>query len=167
LWRVPLVPNLATPERVSDTRTRGLAWSESGLFTIGHEPTDGYSVAVSHDDGRSFEPFFRLCEASVSVGCPADSSVARQCSAALDTAPWQPLGDVCAPKEVAPPPGPALDGPARHSDAVSGSCAVRSRNRRDRGSNVLTWAVLAGILIQRRRTRRAGPEEPCREPCPR
>ena len=92
------------PAQVSMTPTRGLAASGGRLYSIGDELSDGYSVAVSADDGATFTPFFALCKNHIAAACNAETSVGTVCTFGIETEPWQPLGAACTPKSPAANP---------------------------------------------------------------
>jgi hypothetical protein len=72
---------LATSRRV-----HALAWgAQNQLYAAGHEASDGFSVGVSTDDGRTFRGVFALCQVQGPLACPADSSVGLQCQSGGET----------------------------------------------------------------------------------
>jgi hypothetical protein len=76
----------ATLQLVSPVRAHALAWgADQRLYAAGHEATDGFSVGVSVDEGRSFSPFFALCQVTGPLACPAGSSVGELCSSSGET----------------------------------------------------------------------------------
>jgi hypothetical protein len=69
------VMTLATSRRV-----HALAWGAQGqLYAAGHEASDGFSLGVSEDEGRTFRGVFALCQVQGPLGCAADSSVGMEC----------------------------------------------------------------------------------------
>jgi hypothetical protein len=71
---------------VTSRRVHALAWGAQGqLYAAGHEASDGFSVGVSADDGRTFKPVFALCQVQGPLDCSADTSVGAQCQSGGET----------------------------------------------------------------------------------
>lgn len=65
---------------VTSRGVHALAWDARGqLYAAGHEASDGFSVGVSTDDGRTFRGIFALCQVQGPLACPADTGVGLQC----------------------------------------------------------------------------------------
>jgi hypothetical protein len=141
--------------QVSTRAVHALAWSADGrLYAAGHEETDGFSVGVSDDDGRSFQPLFSLCQVQGPVSCSAESSVGRQCKSSGETG-WDVRkeaadSDACAATQQ--PDGaagnPALPGAPTNAPPEA-SCAFSP----GKGGSLRWWllTVLAGALVASRR----------------
>lgn len=72
--------------RISSRRVHALAWGGQGqLYAAGHEASDGFSLGVSADEGRTFQPVFALCQVRGPLDCSADSSVGAQCLSGGET----------------------------------------------------------------------------------
>jgi hypothetical protein len=65
---------------VTSRRVHALAWSAQGqLYAAGHEASDGFSVGVSEDEGRTFRGVFALCQVQGPLDCAADTTVGMEC----------------------------------------------------------------------------------------
>jgi hypothetical protein len=72
--------------RITSRRVHALAWGAQGqLYAAGHEASDGFSLGVSADEGRTFQPVFALCQVRGPLDCAADSSVGAQCLSGGET----------------------------------------------------------------------------------
>jgi MYXO-CTERM domain-containing protein len=157
---------------------RCLRWpSEDALYACATEPRDPFSVAVSHDQGESFEPLYRMLE-TCPQACPEGTSFALSCEEAWSTTrPFiTATGSMCAVPWAAPPEPedagarPVLDG--GNAGAKDGGQSVepdagteakpRSRSsgcsvHTTRGEGALFLAILGALLAARdARRRRAG-----------
>jgi len=73
---------------------RCLTWGSAGIYACSKEATDGWTVALSTDDGQSFAPLLHMgditplsCAAATSVGTTCSTvwpSVQRQLASTLD-----------------------------------------------------------------------------------
>jgi hypothetical protein len=131
--------------RVSDTHARCLMWSAAGLYACGTEHLDGFTVAVSSDEGKTFAPLHRLPDLSPRV-CPEGTIAATKCPGA-----WP------AVRAKIDPDGDAGNGDAAESDAStsppsgSGSnCGCRVPHRRRGAESAIGAAVMIGIALARR-----------------
>lgn len=147
----------ATLELVSPLRAHALAWgADLRLYAAGHEASDGFSVGVSADQGRSFSPFFALCQVTGPLACPADSSVGELCSSSGETG-W----DVR--KEVADNSACTADADTTTGGAASSPAEGSATTTAAKGCGVALpapaspggWLSLAalGALLRRRKNR--------------
>ncbi len=68
-------------EKVSTLPVQCLTWSNSGLYACMNETTQPFSVGLSKDEGKTFEPVYRQgCLQGTLHGCGPDSSVQKKCS---------------------------------------------------------------------------------------
>jgi photosystem II stability/assembly factor-like uncharacterized protein len=172
-------------ERVNSLSVRCLRWTqEQGLYACGTEPRDAFSLGASTDDGRSFQPLYRMvdtCPASCDDGTP----FAASCQAAWSTT--RPFigaaASMCSVPWAAPPAsgmgasdaGPAVgdgglsrDAALPHDDAgaseppfdadiPAGGCSCRTLPaRRVAPSALLTvsWSLFLFGWLVRRKRRR-------------
>jgi uncharacterized protein (TIGR03382 family) len=64
--------------RIAAHAGRCLTWTSAGLYACGDEASDGYTVAVSHDAGSTFQPLLHAAQLEP-LSCPAGSMAAEQC----------------------------------------------------------------------------------------
>jgi hypothetical protein len=176
--------NTAVLPRVSYKPVHALAWGDDGrLYAAGHEATDGFSVGVSADAGRIFEPLFALCQVQGPLACAADSSVGSQCQSAGETG-WDVRKEVASstactpPSPEAAPNGPVTpdgsaagpsaqpnrDVPATPNDAAEpagASCAVSAAGTGGGASLLLLWSALVAARLRARRSPKARPLRAC------
>jgi hypothetical protein len=82
--------------RVTSRRVHALAWSAQGeLYAAGHEASDGFSLGVSTDDGRTFQGVFALYQVKGPLACAADTSVGAECKSSGETG-WDVRKEVAA-----------------------------------------------------------------------
>jgi hypothetical protein len=60
---------------VNTLRIRSLTWAEAGLYASLNEFTDGMTLGISTDEGKTFSPLHRMPEMCV-LDCPATTSTA-------------------------------------------------------------------------------------------
>jgi hypothetical protein len=102
---------------VTSRRVHALAWGAQGqLYAAGHEASDGFSVGVSTDDGRTFRGIFALCQVRGPLACPADSSVGMQCLSGGETG-WDVRKEV-ADSDACNAQGELTDAPAGSEDGA-------------------------------------------------
>jgi hypothetical protein len=148
----------ATLELVSPLRAHALAWgADQRLYAAGHEAIDGFSVGVSADQGRSFSPFFALCQVVGPLSCPAGSSVGQLCSSSGETG-WDVRKEVADSSVCTADDGTGTAGAP--SSAAEGSAAATSSNgcgvAFQAQSGVAHWLfslAALGALVKRRRSR--------------
>jgi hypothetical protein len=137
---------------------RCLTWAERGLFACAQESLDGWTVALSTDQGQSFVPRWHVRDL-VPLACPAATSVGAVCERAwLDIASR--IGAALVPGSDPTPPAP----PARDTGcglaASPGGEARRSLGMASVG--VLGTALMAlAARVRRRRGKRRGPGAAC------
>jgi photosystem II stability/assembly factor-like uncharacterized protein len=164
---------------VASRRVHALAWSAQGrLYAAGHEASDGFSVGVSDDDGRTFRGVFALCQVKAPLACPTDTSVGTECKSSGETG-WDVRKEVAASDACtatgelsdAPPAGdPPVDVPGtdthepheadgdappdEHSPASAsrgdGSCAFMAAPFGSSTSLSVSFAMLVASLAARR-----------------
>jgi hypothetical protein len=145
----------ATLELVSPRRVHALAWgADQRLYAAGHEATDGFSVGVSHDHGRTFSPFFALCQVAGPLACPAGSSVGELCSTSGETG-WdvrkeEADSSACAADDGTDTYGAASSSAEGNSAAADASgCGLALQHPSDAANWLLVAAL--GALARRRR----------------
>lgn len=95
--------NTSVLPRVSSRPVHALAWGgDARLYAAGHEASDGFSVGVSADAGRTFEPLFALCQVQGPLACAADTSVGSQCHSSGETG-WDVRKEVASTAACTPP----------------------------------------------------------------
>jgi photosystem II stability/assembly factor-like uncharacterized protein len=170
---------------VTSLRVHALAWSAQGqLYAAGHEASDGFSVGVSDDEGRTFRGVFALCQVQGPLACAADTSVGRECKSSGETG-WDgrkevAFSDACTESgelvaaagagATAVPVGSATpsdddDSQAPRTAAPTGASREPSQERSgcafapaadNRGSSLaLSLAMLASVRFSRARRRRS------------
>jgi hypothetical protein len=60
---------------------RCLTWTQAGLYACSKETVDGWTVALSADEGQSFAPLMHLADVSP-LACGAQTSVGMECARA-------------------------------------------------------------------------------------
>jgi photosystem II stability/assembly factor-like uncharacterized protein len=65
-------------DRVSTIQNRGLTWTSAGLYACATDSIDPFAIGLSTDEGRSFEPIYRLRNTCPQV-CPDDTPFDRTC----------------------------------------------------------------------------------------
>lgn len=133
---------------------RCLTWAERGLFACAQESLDGWTVALSTDQGQSFAPRWHVQDLAP-LACDAATRVGGVCERA-----WLDIASRIG-AELVPGDGPAPGRPARGGSsgcAVTGGqpSAAERREASPLGS-AGAWPVLLGLaaLIRRRRCRSA------------
>lgn len=160
---------------VTSRGVHALAWGAQGqLYAAGHEASDGFSVGVSDDGGRTFRGVFALCQVEGPLACAADTSIGRECKSSGETG-WDARKEVASsdactdsgelvgsaagagamPSEDSgsrPPNATAPTDAEAEASQQAGSCAF-SRAADNRGRVLaLSLAMLVGVLRARRRT---------------
>ncbi len=160
-------PPDASMSRLSTSSVHVLAWGPDGrLYAAGHEASDGFSVGVSDDGGRTFSPLFALCQVTGPLACPADSTVGTLCSSSGETGwgvrkevassdacpdttsvgasntPTTPPSDPVTSEPVADVSAPSTD--ATSTDKAAG-CAISAPQRRGSFFFLLALAAAAGL----------------------
>jgi len=77
LWLAP--SSTLQFQKVSDLKVRCLTWASDGLYACADEFTDGFTVGVSTDNGKSFEPLMHLKELCGPLACDANTSTGKEC----------------------------------------------------------------------------------------
>ncbi|HVU04060.1 MAG TPA: sialidase family protein [Polyangiaceae bacterium] len=162
------------PHLVSDRRVWGLTWTEDALYAgtdeFGPAGSKDVTVSVSHDGGRTFAPFFSICDLKAPA-CPAGSTVAAQCDGAFQNLTVDILssqrcadhraraaesGDGSLPT-VAPGGGSSTSDAGQPTNAdrplrIVAGCSLGAR-RAPRGS-LVEWLIGAAFVFARGRDRR-------------
>lgn len=68
-------------EKVSAVGAGCLMWNRTGLYACAAEVVDGFTVGLSQDGGRSFQPLYRL-SSLCPLQCPAGTTTQGRCPAA-------------------------------------------------------------------------------------
>lgn len=169
----------ATMTLATGRRVHALAWGAQGqLYAAGHEASDGFSVGVSEDDGRTFRAVFALCQVQGPLACAAHTSVGVECQSSGE-AGWDVRREVAASQACtetgelvgaagasATPVGTHApsDGSSREPadtaapagaepSSEAGSCALSQAPARRGPSLGLSLAILASVLAARKRNR--------------
>jgi photosystem II stability/assembly factor-like uncharacterized protein len=79
LWRAP--SSTFDFEKVSDVGVQCLTWMGAGLFACGDEATDGFTGALSLDEGESFTPILHLDTLCGPLACAPETEVGSLCEA--------------------------------------------------------------------------------------
>lgn len=155
VWFLDFSRGASAAVRVSSEATDGLVASNGLLFSKAHEAAAGYSLGVSRDRGRTFQPFFSFCDAHAELACAPDSNVAELCPSGADSDVWQPLASVCRARAAASANGPgssAEPSPEHESSRVEGAlCSLPSPA--ERSAPVFAWAYALAVFGLRWRAR--------------
>lgn len=157
-------------EQVSSLGVQCLTWSEDGLYACADQDTSGFTVGVSRDNGRSFEPVLRLEALCGPLACDPKTSTAQICPSA-----WPAVRSLLGPAACVTggsDSGPDLGGSAsnggtagggvnpsaggEHSvtDGASTGCGCRIGNSDRLG---VGWSAFgAGLFLARLRRRGQG-----------
>ncbi len=132
--------------RVSATRVKCLTWTAAGLWACGDESADGFSVGLSRDDGKTFEPRLRFVDleplACVKTAC---DSAWREVSNLIGAGRTD--AGVDAPVVV---PDSSTDLPA--IEPGGGGCSCTTRPTRSRPLAFPGWmAALYFVAVRARR----------------
>ena len=124
--------------KVSELPVRCLSWQASGLYACAEEPSKGFSLGLSLDEGVSFEPLMRRASPCSALECSAPSSAASECPARWPQEAQElgaPLS--CATGEPQPAPSePSCDCSQVGAAAQSG-----------RWGSVWAWLGLLGLSV--------------------
>jgi MYXO-CTERM domain-containing protein len=99
-------------QQVSKLYTRCLVWTPGGLYACANEFTDGFTLGLSKDDGKTFASVYHLSDLA-QMECPAGSPTPPAC------APTWPA--VCSTLGVKPPA--CGDAPTTSSSSNSGGAS--------------------------------------------
>jgi MYXO-CTERM domain-containing protein len=66
-------------QKMSNVGARCLTWTSEGLYACGDEFVDGFTVGVSKDMGRTFQPLMHLQVLCGPLACGANTSTGKQC----------------------------------------------------------------------------------------
>lgn len=135
----------------SDVYTQCLTWTGAGLYACGIDGKDGFSVGLSHDEGKTFTPLEHLGGACP-LACPPSSPVAQRCTLeALDQIAAVPAACGGGPADGGSGAGGGAGSSGSAPDS-SGGCGCRAAGAETPGfAAAVALAVLA--LVRRRRLR--------------
>jgi hypothetical protein len=141
--------SFSEPERMSDFPTRGLTFWGTRLLSAGSDLTDGFSLAISDDFGKTFAPFLRLCEANAGLICASETSAAAAC---VDHTSFSQIAATDADslcRSTAPAAAPA--------EESSGGCSQARHASRKSQTAFVAILLLVGLSAFRRRACDAPP----------
>lgn len=135
-------------EKISDARALCLRWRPEGLYVCGDHPTEGYSLAVSHDDGRSVTVLLSFASLRSPVHCPDGTPGQMLCAPR-----WPVVARALEPPQTSLDAGtPPTELPSpRTASRESSGCAIAPTAPRNRGS---TFVVVALVVVTEQITRR-------------
>jgi RNA polymerase sigma factor (sigma-70 family) len=150
IWLLRLDPRVMLEERVSTLATRGLSWSAGRLYSSALEAIDGFSLAVSDDEGKTFTPVLSLCDVHRALACAAGSGVTQACAAEPGLDSPDPLASCAEPAEN--------PGTSSQETAEEGGCSIRVRRARASGALPILALLLIGVAMLRRRCDDGAPD---------
>jgi hypothetical protein len=136
---------------------RGLGERDGVLYAATDNVTDGFAVAVSKDDAKTWQPLLRFQDIQGPLEC---GNIAETCAmpwALLKAAIEMPGGpeegfDAGVPPETSPPD--ASPSAKASNPRGGGGCAIAGRARNDRGWLGLALVALVGAALRARRVHR-------------
>ena len=142
--------------KTSDVATRCLTWTKDGLFVCASEFPDGFTAAVTIDEGKTYTPLYHLTDLT-QLSCPAGTSTARECPSQWDNVVLTlgigddagPLDDA-GPADTGKPPGKNPVGPAPASGGCG--CGLVGVTAPLGGGLAASLALLAVAARRRRRS---------------
>jgi hypothetical protein len=128
-----------------------LAWTAQALYACGFEPLDGFTVGRSPDEGKSFQPLYRLAGLCSPEGCLSTSSAGMQCPAAWSQVAAGGAGTACDAGGAGSPPASS----SSRAEGAHGCGLVARRSGRFDGA-ALALTVSATLALRAARRRRSG-----------
>ncbi len=133
--------------RASALDARCLAWSDAGLYACAHEPSAGFAIGLSTDQGRSFVPLLRARDLSPEA-CAAGTSTGSTCAAVWPGVQAALGQEVDAGADAAADAGTRISSPPPATNRRACGCgAVRNEGM---GGSVASLVVLVAFALRRR-----------------
>lgn len=129
------------PQKVSSIAPRCLTWASAGLYACGRQSTDGFTVGLSNDDGRTWRPLYKLPDLEP-LECTPSTTTGKLCPSV-----WPGIElSLGVPTEDAGNPDASMVEPSPPKDGCKCALGVRGR-----GS--LHWIAIVLYAFARRRAR--------------